>query len=178
MARTVAGKAHERLRARPGNRRAAGLVVASMALGLMLAPSALAGLQKEYSVFGDCPVNTPGVVGCVVSYTTGGEFHLGSKAVTIDKTITLQGGTSSMSPDLVGAADGNTLSKTPLTLPGGLVGVELLPPLTEVTATAELAGPVVLNVGNLFAGKGTAVALPIKAKLDNPSLGSTCYIGS
>ncbi|HEX3519004.1 MAG TPA: hypothetical protein VHT29_08225 [Solirubrobacteraceae bacterium] len=175
MARRVEAKE------RPGagrGRLTAGLVVASMALGLMLAPSALAGLQKEYSVFSDCPVNTPGVVGCVVSYTTGGEFHLGSKTVPINKTITLQGGTSSTSPDLVPAADGNTLSKTPLTLPGGLIGVELLPPLTEVTATAELAGPVVLNVGNLFAGKGTAVALPIKAKLDNPSLGSTCYIGS
>jgi|HubBroStandDraft_6_1064221.scaffolds.fasta_scaffold84626_2 hypothetical protein len=155
-----------------------GLVGGACAMALAVAPAAFAGLQKEYSVFGDCPVNTPGVVGCVVSYTSSGEFKLGSKTVPITKTITLQGGTSNSSPDLVPALDGNTLSKTPLELPGGLIGVELLPPLTEVTATAELAGPVALNVGNLFAGKGTAVSLPLKAKLDNPSLGSSCYIGS
>ncbi len=149
-------------------------------LGVVLvgAAPAQAGLQQEFSVFDDCPVNTPGVVGCIVSYTTSGEFHLGSKTVPINKTITLQGGTSSTSPYLIPAADGNTLSKTPLQLPGGLIGVEFLPPLTEVTTTAELAGPVALNVGNLFAGSGTAVSLPIKAKLDNPSLGSSCYIGS
>lgn len=153
-------------------------VVSSGILTLAIAPTAFAGLQQEYSVFNDCPVNTPGVVGCIVSYTTGGEFHLGSKTVPITQTITLQGGTSNSTPNLVPAADGNTLSKTALPLPGGLVGVELLPPLTEVTATAELAGPVGLNVGNLFAGKGTSVSLPIKAKLDNPFLGSSCYIGS
>ena len=154
------------------------LTLLAPVLGLVLAAPAFAGLQKEFSVFNDCPLSTPGVVGCVVSYTTSGEFHLGSKTVPINQTITLQGGTTPSSPDLVPAADGNTLSKTPLPLPGGLIGVELLPPLTEVTATAELAGPVALNVGDLFAGKGTAVSLPIKAKLDNPSLGSTCYIGS
>jgi hypothetical protein len=162
-------------------RRALALTLAVVApLGVVLpgAAPAEAGLQQEFSVFSDCPVNTPGVVGCVVSHTSSGEFHLGSKTVPIDKTITLQGGTTAASPDLVPAADGNTLSKTPLQLPGGLIGIELLPPLTEVTATAELAGPVALNVGNLFAGKGTAVSLPIKAKLDNPSLGSSCYIGS
>ncbi len=154
------------------------LAVAIPIGALAFAPPALAGLQHEYSVFNDCPVNTPGVVGCIVSYTSSGEFHLGSKTVPIVKTITLQGGTSATSPDLVPAADGNTLSKTALPLPGGLIGIELLPPLTEVSTTAELAGPVALNVGNLFAGKGTAVSLPIKAKLDNPLLGSSCLIGS
>jgi hypothetical protein len=154
------------------------LTILAPVLVAALAAPAFAGLQKEFSVFNDCPLNTPGVVGCVVSYTTGGEFHLGSKTVPINHTITLQGGASNSSPDLLPAADGNTLSKTPLPLPGGLIGVELLPPLTEVTATAELAGPVALNVGDLFAGKGTAVSLPIKAKLDNPLLGSSCYIGS
>jgi hypothetical protein len=151
---------------------------ASALLMLLGAGPAAAGLPREFSVFDDCPVSTPGVVGCVVSYTTGGEFHLGSKTVPINKTITLQGGLTESSPNLVPAADGNTLSRTSLQLPGGLIGIELLPPLTEVTATAELAGPVGMNLNNFFARSGAAVSLPLKIKLDNPSLGSSCFIGA
>src|SRR5205807_6359528 len=120
---------------------------------------------------------------CIVSTVSSGEFHIGSKAVPINKTIVLQGGLngSLQGATLVSAVDGNTLSKTALTVPGGLLGVELLPPLTEVTATAEIAGPV--SGVHLFLEKaviqtGTAVALPLKVKLDNPALGSECYIGS
>jgi len=173
---------------KPALRRRPGMAVRALSLAFVAlaapiaalagAAPAMAGLQEEFAVFNDCPVNTPGVVGCVVSYTTGGEFHLGSKTVPINKTITLQGGLTETSPDLVPAADGNTLSKTSLELPGGLVGLELLPPLTEVQATAELAGPVVLNLKNFFAEKGPAVSLPLQIKLSNPLLGASCYIGS
>jgi hypothetical protein len=152
-------------------------LVASVA-ALVGAGSAVAGLQKEFSVFDDCPVSNPAVTSCIVSYTTSGEFHLGNKAVPINKTITLQGGLTATSPNVVPAADGNTLSKTALQLPGGLIGIELLPGLTEVQATAELTGPVVLNLPNFFARKGVAVSLPIKVNLGNPLLGGSCYIGS
>jgi hypothetical protein len=171
-------------RAKPQSTRRARSVLASalatLTAGVLLAGAspALAGLPHEFAAFDDCPVDTPGVVGCVVSYTTSGEFHLGNKTVPINKTITLQGGLSESSSNLVPAADGNTLSHTPLQLPGGLIGVELLPPLTEVNATAELAGPVAMNLGNFFARTGPAVSLPLKVKLDNPSLGNACYIGS
>src|ERR1035438_5868428 len=152
-------------------------LVASVA-ALVGAGSAVAGLQKEFSVFDDCPVSNPAVTSCIVSYTTSGEFHLGNKAVPINKTITLQGGLTATSPNVVPAADGNTLSKTALQLPGGLIGIELLPGLTEVQATAELTGPVVLNLPNFFARKGVAVSLPIKVNLGNPLLGGSSYIGS
>ena len=142
------------------------------------ASSARAGLPREFAAFDDCPVDTRGVVGCVVSYATSGEFHLGKRTVPIDKTIVLQGGLSESSPDLVPALNGATLPRTSLRLPGGLIGVELLPPLTEVTATAELAGPVSLNLNDFFARSGTAVSLPLAVKLDNPSLGGSCYVGS
>jgi hypothetical protein len=141
------------------------------ALAVLGAPApAVAGLQHEFSVFSDCPVNTPGVQACIVSTVTSGEFKLGSKTVPINKTVTLQGGIRGT--ELVPAADGNTLSKTPLVVPGGLVGLEVLPPLTEVTATAELAGTVLLNFSPV------EVTLPLKAKLDNPLLLNECYIGS
>jgi hypothetical protein len=80
---------------------------------------------------------------------------------------------------LIAARDGNTLSKTPLTLPGGLTGIEGLG--GEVTATAEVAGPVsgiLVNQFFLAEGMQTAVVLPLKIKLSNPILGEDCYIGS
>jgi hypothetical protein len=158
--------------------------LSAVALGVLAslliagAPSAQAGLPREFAAFADCPVNTPGVVGCVVSYTPSGEFHLGGKTVPINKTITLQGGLSESSSNLVPATNGETLSHTSLELPGGLIGIELLPPLTEVMATAELTGPVGLNLNNFFARSGTAVSLPLAVKLENPLLGDSCLIGS
>jgi hypothetical protein len=148
---------------------AATTIVATLAMLGGPAP-AIAGLQQEYSIFNDCPVNAPGVQGCIVSKVTSGEFKLGSKTVPINKTVTLQGGFKGT--ELIPAADGNTLSKTPLVVPGGLVGLEVLPPLTEVTATAELAGPVSIKFNPV------EVALPLKAKLDNPLLLNECYVGS
>ena len=153
---------------------AVSLVAAIAALG---APApALAGLQQELAVFAECPVNVPNVARCAYSKVTGGEFTLGGKTVAIGKTVVLQGGLSSVSPDLVPAANGETLSRTPLTVPGGLVGIEGLG--GEVTATAELAGPVALSSINLLNGNGTAASLPLMVKLGNPLLGESCYIGS
>src|SRR5207244_6642107 len=96
--------------------------------------------QKNFLPFATCPVDAPGVRECVVSTVTSGEFHLGNNTVPINKTITLQGGLNTKTRELMPATDGNTLSKTALTLPGGLLGIELLGDLTEVTTTAELAG--------------------------------------
>jgi hypothetical protein len=111
----------------------------------------------------------------VYSKVTSGEFTLGSKTVPINKTVILQGGIGPSSNKLVAAANGETLSKTALTVPGGLVGIEGLG--GEVTATAELAGSVELSSTNLVESKGVAVSLPLKVHLENPFLGSACYIG-
>jgi hypothetical protein len=166
-------------RLRRGRPRSAAIVAALTSIAALgFATPAVAGLNKEFSVFDDCPVTHPGLVGCVVSYTTGGEFVLGSKTVPITKTITLQGGLEGGSNVLVPAEGGETLSRTPLQVPGGLAGIELLPPLTEVNATSELAGSVALNAGNLFGEPGTAVTMPLKARLENAALGSECYVGS
>jgi hypothetical protein len=160
--------------------RARGIAIAGVSVATALATlggaaSATAGIDRELAVFGDCPLSNPNVGICIYSTTTGGEFVLGSKTVTINKTIILQGGIAATNV-LVPAADGNTLSRTPLTVPGGLTGIGGLG--GEVTATAELAGPVLVNGTNLLGGFGTAVGLPLKVKLDHPVLGATCYIGS
>jgi hypothetical protein len=150
--------------------------------GLALAPGALASsaVKEEFAPFADCPVESAAV--CVLARTTGGEFVLGHKAVTINKTITLQGGLGShavTAQPLIAAANGETLSLTPLTVPGGLVGIEGLG--GEVTATAELAGPassVIVSEAGFVFGREPAVTLPLKVKLSNEVLGEDCYIGS
>ncbi|HTU79772.1 MAG TPA: hypothetical protein VMF09_13540 [Solirubrobacteraceae bacterium] len=156
-------------------RHALAATVFAATLGVLGAPAvAIAGLQHEFAPFANCPVNDSKVTTCIVSTVTGGEFVLGSKTVAIDKPVVLQGGLAGT--ELVGATNGETLSKTALTVPGGLVGIEGLG--GEVTATAELAGAVGINSLNLLTAKGTAVSLPLKVKLGNPLLGSTCFIGS
>jgi hypothetical protein len=166
-----------RTRGRMKLRAGLALVLGTAAL-LAIAGPAWAGIQGEFKQFSDCPTENPEVVLCIVSTTTSGEFKIGNKTVPITKTVLLQGGLTANSPVLVGAKDGNTLSKTPLQVPGGIAGIELLPPLTEVTATSELAGPVEINIVNANRGEGVAAVLPMKVKLDNPALGASCRVGS
>jgi hypothetical protein len=174
-------------RARRGALAAATLACAALAAS---AAPALAESKtqyiEEFKPFRDCPVAT--AFDCTVSLTIGGEFKMGSKTVAINKTITLQGGLAAETFEpqpLIGAADGNTLSKTPLTVPGGLLGIPPTEEITgEVTATSELAGPpssVIINRYGITPGRShaeTAVTLPLKVHLENPALGPECYIGS
>jgi hypothetical protein len=157
-------------------RAALALLIGTAAL-LGIAGPAAAGIQHEFAQFYDCPTENPEVVLCVVSTTTSGEFKLGSKTVPITKPVVLQGGLTAESPVLVPAKDGNTLSKTALPVPGGLL-IDLVPPLTSVTATAEIAGTVEVDPTAANSGVGIAAVLPMKVKLDNPLLGATCRVGS
>jgi PPE-repeat protein len=53
--------------------------------------------------------------------------------------------------------------------------------VTGVNATTELAAPATsigINLQNLNLSTGTALSLPVKVHLENPFLGSSCYVGS
>ncbi len=174
-----------------------GLSVASM-LALALAIPAMATPTGDFAPFAQCPTGNPEVTFCFYAQTTSGEFKIGSTSVPISSTITLQGGSilneETGAETFVGATNGETLSKTPLTVPGGLLGIvapEILPPLvrtifnrivseglTGVTATAELVGTPSISRSNLLATEGAAVTLPVRVKLSNIFLGNACYIGS
>jgi len=179
------------------------LFLAGALLAAMLVPasSAVAAPTGEYAKFAKCPLTNPSVNICLFAETTGGTFTMGSKTVPLVNPVILQGGieangTSEPRP-LFAASDGNTLSKTPQPVPGGLLGVtaptwwpQILRDLfnetinngfTGVTATVEIAGPVSgvkVTPSAALTGEGTALAFPVKVKLSNPFLGSNCYVGS
>lgn len=157
--------------------------------------------QGEYAPFADCPLSNPEANNCLVAVTEGGEFVIGKEKVPITNPITLQAGIHgffSGSETIIAAEDGNTLTKSPQKVPGGLAGlvkcneitnfVERLAcevvfenGLTGVNATTELAAPasaIGLHSFNLIGATGTALSLPVKVHLENPFLGSSCYIGS
>jgi hypothetical protein len=181
------------------------LFLAGALLLAMLIPasSASAALTGEYARFATCPTNTAGVDGCLYAETTSGTFTMGKKAVPIKNPVVLKGGIDSATEDVFGPltivapTDGQTLSKSPQPVPGGLLGVtapawwpSILRDLfnetinngfTGVQATVELAGPpssIKLNVLNIGLGTGVGLAFPAKVKLSNPFLGNNCYIGS
>jgi len=171
---------------------------------MMLVPSqALASSHHptgEFAQFAECPLNTPAVEFCIYSESNGGFFEMGAKTVPLENPVILQGGLEvaggGVTP-FVAAENGETLSKTPQPVPGGLLGIvapEWWPQwlqswfneginngLTGVTATVEVAGSpsnIKVNTTNLLLEKGTALSLPAKIKLSNSLLGSNCYIGS
>jgi hypothetical protein len=176
---------------------------------LAVAAPALATPKGPYAVFAQCPTKEKGVELCNYAQTTSGEFKFGSTKVPINQTITLQGGAI---PDpaegnvffLTPAKNGESLSKTELNVPGGLLDFINCEEIkgngffewaareackaifenktTGVTATAELVANehnlAFLNLFNLIGESGTALQLPIRVHLKNPFLGNSCYIGS
>lgn len=175
-------------------------VLAAMALPAAPAAAAPHSPTGDFAAFNDCPLSHPTVVVCMFSETTSGYLKTGSKTTPIKYPVVLQGGieiNEKGEPVFAGAEDGNTLTKVGEPVPGGLLGIT--PPswwpsflkslfeetinngFTGINATMELAGPassVKVNSEALASGKGTALSMPVKIKLDNPFLGNNCYIGS
>jgi hypothetical protein len=158
---------------------AVGLV--SIVAMLAMASAAMAEPEGEFKVFKECPVTE--VETCLHAVSSGGEFHVGTRTVPLTNPITLQGGFNENAETgkltFVGAKNGETLSKSPQKVPGGLFGIEGLG--GEVYATTELAAPasdITIDESNLIEEKGVALGLPVKVKLENPILGNSCYIGS
>ncbi|HLM87190.1 MAG TPA: hypothetical protein VK272_13485 [Solirubrobacteraceae bacterium] len=157
--------------------------------------------KGEFAPFAECPTENAEVEDCVVAKTESGEFTLGKERVPITNPIILQGGLNHLFSGVeqfFAAENGNTLTKSPQKVPGGLLGLVKCNEIsnffervacevifengvTGVNATTELAAPassVGVNTINLISQTGTALSLPLKVHLENPLLGSGCYIGS
>lgn len=172
------------------------------AAALLCIPAGASAHTGNFAKFNGCPSKTTGVWKCLDAVTNGGEIILGKKTTPIVNKVTLQGGFSEENAEgnssFFAAATGfETLSKTSQPVPGGLLGIvppESSPPLvkllskfffenaiTGVNATLELAKPaseIVISEFNLLVGEKTALKLPVKVHLENPFLGSSCYVGS
>jgi hypothetical protein len=175
---------------------------------LGITSSALATPKGIFSIFAQCPTGFPGVTLCNYGETTSGEFSIGKTKVPIKTTIIQQGGGIPTGRQneffLIPALNGESLSKTPQNVPGGLLDFVNCEEIkgegffekgeravckaifenetTGVTATTELVAneknPALLNLGSLAFEKGTALTLPVRVHLKNTLLGETCYIGS
>lgn len=187
------------------------IVAVALAAPLAFAAPALATEPTgDFAVFKQCPRFTAGVELCLYSETNGGVVTLNKQTVPINEdkkhVIVLQGGITNAGTNeekFVGALNGETLSKTPQNVPGGLTGLvncteikgsgflEVLArescklifenKTTGVSAVTELAKPassIGISTNNLENQEGVALSLPVKIKLENPFLGSECYVGS
>lgn len=193
------------------------LVVSLVLLGVV--SPALASPKGIFSQYSQCPLAQirslglpPGVALCAYDQTMSGELAIGSARVPIDQTIAIQGGAvPTGNPEvlkeyfLLPAANGESISKTELNVPGGLLGFMNCEEIkgrgiwtivqrwacralfernraNEVTATVEsvaaASNPAILNVQALDRETGTALTLPVRVHLKNPLLGNSCYIGS
>jgi hypothetical protein len=180
------------------------LLTALVALGITA--GAQAKLTGNYTKFAQCPYTNEELEKCIYSVTNSGEVVLGSKTVPIVNPVTLQGGygeaiefkEGAEFAKFYGATNGITLSKTAQPVPGGLAGIVNCKKISDfflriaceltfengvtgLNATLELAKPasaIRISENNLAGEIGTALQLPVKTHLENPFLGSSCYVGS
>jgi hypothetical protein len=177
------------------------LLIAALAV-FGLAATAQAKLVGNYTKFAQCPFANLEVKKCLYSTTTSGEVVLGSKKVPIVNPTVLQGGAGAVNEEgfakFYAASNGITLSKAPQPVPGGLAGLVNCPEikdfflrlscqvtfengLTGLNSTLELAQPasnIRVSENNLSGEVGIALEMPVRAHLENPFLGSSCYVGT
>jgi hypothetical protein len=183
----------------------AGVLCTAMLIAALATASSASAHTGLWAKFNYCPSSNPAAFKCINSVTKGGKVVLGKKTVPIVNAVTLQAGVTepveageSYVSHLIAATNGVTLSKTPQPVPGGLAGLVNCKEisnfivrlgceatfengLTGVNATLELAKPaseIQLSEVNLAFEEGVALKLPVKVHLENPFLGSSCYVGS
>ena len=187
-------------------RRALGALLLAGLLVLAVSATAQAKLVGEFTKFTNCPYKNEAAIKCIYSVTEGGEVVLGSKKVPIVNPVVLQGAYGEPAEEkeeaefypFIAATNGVTLSKAAQPVPGGLAGlvnckeikdfflrisceVTFENGLTGLNSTLELAKPasdIRISENNLAGEVGTALQMPIKIHLENPFLGSNCYVGS
>ncbi len=175
-----------------------------LGVGLLSAPAAAAPvLRGGWAPLNRCPVDnasmlaatgTTTVASCVAADAASGSITLGGTTLATGSTnlqfgLVNTGGTFAIVPP----ADGAIIS-APVTIPGGILGL-MCPSnipfvsqiceavengaLNEITATVRAAGAP--TEFSLTAGLGVGqpiLRLPVKIHLQNPFLGSNCFIGT
>lgn len=161
------------------------LVVFALAVSAIAtaAPAAFGQTAKGYEQWAGCP-NLTTVFFCIRTETNSGHIQIGGTDTPIDKQIVLSGGFDAATGKLAFTSQGGLVAP-PLRVPGGLTGLTglsefLIDLITfgahEVYAQAILVGDPTSSVVGLI--DKLDVTLPVRVKLINPFLKSTCSIGS
>lgn len=128
-----------------------------------------------------CQVPDPDVGTCATIVTRGGEMNIGSLSVPIpDGSLKIAGGvTYELLPNgdfkdvfIPQPGTNHGVLSTPITIPGGVFGINTPLATTKVEAQVEAVGLPSVDVLD------AKVSLPVRMKLSNALLGDNCYIGS
>jgi hypothetical protein len=169
------------------------------ALGVSVSSASAVAPTGDYVNFKNCPYANASVDSCLYSKVTTGSFTLGNASVPITAAtpVVFQGGfavdPNTFVTTFYPAVGADSLVKQPIKVPGGLIGLvdtggfsgllislfnAAVASVNDVYATAELAGSPTFDYFNFIIGTGTTLELPLRIHLENPFLGSNCYIGS
>lgn len=128
-----------------------------------------------------CPVADPDVGTCATVVSRGGELKIGSLSVPVpDGSLKVAGGVKyELLPDgdfkdvfVPQAGTNYGVLSNPITIPGGVFGIDTPLGATQVKAQVEAVGLPSVDVLD------AKVSLPVRMKLSNSLLGDNCYIGS
>jgi hypothetical protein len=149
--------------------------VALLVLGvsLLCASSASAAFPN----FSDCPRSNPEVFTCLDIQSVTGSLEIKGFTVPLGESLEIRGGINQETRRFIPPAGTNGFFSRTIRIPGGILGIEFPIPGNAVDARAELAGSA-SSVVIEFGIPVTTIRLPVKVKLDNPILGSGCFIGS
>ncbi|HEY2054270.1 MAG TPA: hypothetical protein VGH14_10080 [Solirubrobacterales bacterium] len=134
-----------------------------------------------YQDFAGCPsaAENEFIGECLKYEFTGGHIGLGNRDIPVSNTIVLRGGIEQETANFLFNSEGGLIPARQ-TVPGGLVGLTGYKWLDEAVesssalklyATVELAGEPEEVIQS-------TIEVPIKVHLENPFLGSACYVGS
>jgi hypothetical protein len=154
-------------------------LLALLVLGasLLFASSASAAFPN----FSDCPRAAPNFAACLDVQSVSGSLEIKGFTVPLGESLEIRGALSNADERgnvrFIPPTGTNGFFSRAIRVPGGILGIEFPIPGNTVLARAELAGPA-SSLDFRFGIPVTTISLPVKVKLDNPILGSNCYIGS
>ncbi|MGW1844877.1 hypothetical protein [Streptomyces sp. NPDC001966] len=184
------------------------LVAVAVGIPLSTSPASAASAQEmngNWAPFTRCPVDDPAMLAadgktdiaiCVASHSESGSIKLGNTVATTGANDlqfgVVRNATTGVSK--IVAPDGGSIVGAPTEIPGGLLGLmcpsgipvvsDICKQLTDnnlnrVVATVQSAGtPTNFDLSAGMTSGKPIVDIPVRIHLENPFLGSKCYIGT
>jgi hypothetical protein len=154
---------------------------ALLSLALLASAAQATTPAPPYEDFAGCPSHSENdtIAYCFKYQFNNGHLTLGKREIPVTNPIVFRGGVQQITGKFIANSEGGIIP-VKQTVKGGLIGLTGIEWLDKVLsekeqlkvyATVELAG----QPGSL---ETLPLALPVKIHLENPVLGSSCYIGS